>query len=297
MGPFLLLIFTMPEAKKKAKKPAAEAKPAEPAAAEPKKKKTKAAAEKPAAAAPAEPKPKKKKAAAAAEAKPAAPAAEGKPKKKKAAAAVEAKPAAPAAEGKPKKKAATAAAEKPAAEKKPSTAAKAEAAKKVAKAEEEVKKKVNKPKVSHGKKQAAGLYSKKPKPKTLATKPKTIKIGKKKGSTFHIDCRQPVEDGILNIADFETFLQSKIRVNVTKNAPKKTKVKAATISVERSKTKVTVVSDVQFSKKYLKYLTKKYLQKNSLRDWLRVVTPPLAKDSYELRYFQINNDDEEEAED
>merc|ERR1712168_943082 len=277
MGPFLLMIFTMPEAKKKAKKPAAEAKPAEPAAAEPKKKKAKAAAEKPAAA-PAEPKPKKKKAAAAA-------------------AAAEAKPAAPAAEGKPKKKAAAAAAEKPAAEKKPSTAAKAEATKKVAKAEEEVKKKVNKPKVSHGKKQAAGLYSKKPKPKTLATKPKTIKIGKKKGSTFHIDCRQPVEDGILNIADFETFLQSKIRVNVTKNAPKKTKVKAATISVERSKTKVTVVSDVQFSKKYLKYLTKKYLQKNSLRDWLRVVTPPLAKDSYELRYFQINDDDEEEAED
>merc|ERR1712115_670196 len=219
MGPFLLLIFTMPEAKKKAKKPATEAKPAEPAAAEPKKKKAKAAAEK--------------------------------------------KPAAPAAEGKPKKKAA-AAAEKPAEAKKPSTAAKAEAAKKVAKAEEEVKKKVNKPKVSHGKKQAAGLYSKKPKPKTLATKPKTIKIGKKKGSTFHIDCRQPVEDGILNIADFETFLQSKIRVYVTKNAPKKTKVKAATISVERSKTKVTVVSDVQFSKKYLKYLTKKYLQKNSL---------------------------------
>merc|ERR1712168_123098 len=277
MGPFLLMIFTMPEAKKKAKKPAAEAKPAEPAAAEPKKKKAKAAAEKPAAA-PAEPKPKPKK-------------------KKAAAAAAEAKPAAPAAEGKPKKKAAAAAAEKPAAEKKPSTAAKAEAAKKVAKAEEEVKKEVNKPKVSHGKKQAAGLYSKKPKPKTLATKPKTIKIGKKKGSTFHIDCRQPVEDGILNIADFETFLQSKIRVNVTKNAPKKTKVKAATISVERSKTKVTVVSDVQFSKKYLKYLTKKYLQKNSLRDWLRVVTPPLAKDSYELRYFQINDDDEEEAED
>jgi len=291
------LIFTMPEAKKKAKKPAAEAKPAEPAAAEPKKKKAKAAAEKPAAAAPTESKPKKAaKKAPAAEAKPAAPAAEGKPKKKKAAAAAEAKPAAPAAEGKPKKKAA-AAAEKPAEAKKPSTAAKAEAAKKVAKAEEEVKKKVNKPKVSHGKKQAAGLYSKKPKPKTLATKPKTIKIGKKKGSTFHIDCRQPVEDGILNIADFETFLQSKIRVNVTKNAPKKTKVKAATISVERSKTKVTVVSDVQFSKKYLKYLTKKYLQKNSLRDWLRVVTPPLAKDSYELRYFQINNDDEEEAED
>ena len=42
----------------------------------------------------------------------------------------------------------------------------------------------------------------------------------------------------------------------------------------------------------MKYLTKKYLKKNNLRDWLRVVAN--AKDSYELRYFQINNEDEEE---
>jgi large subunit ribosomal protein L22e len=42
-------------------------------------------------------------------------------------------------------------------------------------------------------------------------------------------------------------------------------------------------------------LTKKYLKKNNLRDWLRVVAS--AKDSYELRYFQINNDEEEEEED
>ena len=47
--------------------------------------------------------------------------------------------------------------------------------------------------------------------------------------------------------------------------------------------------------RYLKYLTKKYLKKNNLRDWLRVVAS--AKDAYELRYFQINNEDEEEDED
>ncbi len=50
-----------------------------------------------------------------------------------------------------------------------------------------------------------------------------------------------------------------------------------------------------FSKRYLKYLTKKYLKKNNLRDWLRVVAS--AKDAYELRYFQINNDEEDEDED
>lgn len=46
--------------------------------------------------------------------------------------------------------------------------------------------------------------------------------------------------------------------------------------------------------RYLKYLTKKYLKKNNLRDWLRVVAA--SKDTYELRYFQINNEDEEEEE-
>lgn len=47
--------------------------------------------------------------------------------------------------------------------------------------------------------------------------------------------------------------------------------------------------------RYLKYLTKKYLKKNNLRDWLRVVAN--TKESYELRYFQINQDEEEEEED
>lgn len=67
------------------------------------------------------------------------------------------------------------------------------------------------------------------------------------------------------------------------------------VTIERNKTKITVVSDVPFSKRYLKYLTKKYLKKNNLRDWLRVVST--NKETYELRYFQINNEEEEEEED
>ena len=46
--------------------------------------------------------------------------------------------------------------------------------------------------------------------------------------------------------------------------------------------------------RYLKYLTKKYLKKNNLRDWLRVVAS--TKDSYELRYFQINNEESDNEE-
>lgn len=62
--------------------------------------------------------------------------------------------------------------------------------------------------------------------------------------------------------------------------------------IERNKAKIIVTADIPFSKRYLKYLAKKYLKKNSLRDWLRVVSA--SKDMYELKYFQINNEDEEE---
>jgi len=41
----------------------------------------------------------------------------------------------------------------------------------------------------------------------------------------------------------------------------------------------------------LKYLTKKFLKKNNLRDYIRVVASSSA--SYELRYFQINPEEEE----
>ena len=47
--------------------------------------------------------------------------------------------------------------------------------------------------------------------------------------------------------------------------------------------------------RYLKYLTKKYLKKNKLRDWLRVVSKD--KDTYELRYFQINSQEDDDEED
>lgn len=69
---------------------------------------------------------------------------------------------------------------------------------------------------------------------------------------------------------------------------------AVTLGREKN-TKLVLSSDIPFSKRYLKYLTKKYLKKNNLRDWLRVVAS--GKDSYELRYFQINNQEDEDEED
>ena len=43
------------------------------------------------------------------------------------------------------------------------------------------------------------------------------------------------------------------------------------VTVGKDKYKVTVTADVHMSKRYLKYLTKKYLKKHNVRDWLRVI--------------------------
>ncbi len=52
-----------------------------------------------------------------------------------------------------------------------------------------------------------------------------------------------------------------------------------------SNNKLTVTSSIPLSKRYLKYLTKKFLKKSSLRDWIRVVAS--YKDSYTLRFYNI----------
>merc|ERR1712168_1600860 len=111
-------------------------------------------------------------------------------------------------------------------------------------------------------------------------KQKGVKAAKNK-LVYSIDCTHPVEDGIMNVADFEKYLRGAIKTEGMTN-----------IVLERSKNKITVTSLLPFSKRYLKYLSKKYLKKNNLRDWLRVVS--IDKETYELRYFQINNEDDED---
>ncbi|KAI2807859.1 60S ribosomal protein L22 [Blomia tropicalis] len=115
-----------------------------------------------------------------------------------------------------------------------------------------------------------------------------VKGGKKKkvALKFSIDCSKPVEDGIMTVTDFETFLKEHIKVNG------KTQNLGTSVTVERNKSKMLINSSILLSKRYLKYLTKKYLKKNNLRDWIRVVAT--SKEAFELRYFQVNNEDVEE---
>merc|ERR1719335_1849693 len=97
---------------------------------------------------------------------------------------------------------------------------------------------------------------------------------------FQVDCKLPCDDNIMDVAHLEKYFQDRIKVD------KKTGNLGDRVKIAREKAKVVVTAEMPFSKRYLKYLTKKYL-----RDFLHVIAP--NKQSYELRYFNINNDDED----
>merc|ERR1712156_794565 len=112
--------------------------------------------------------------------------------------------------------------------------------------------------------------------------------GKKQSLNFTIDCSAPVDDGIMEIASFQQYLVERIKVEG------KVGNLGNQVNVTNTKNKVTVSSEIPFSKRYLKYLTKRYLKKNNLREWLRVVAKD--KPSYTLTYFNIDQDEESDDE-
>jgi len=102
-----------------------------------------------------------------------------------------------------------------------------------------------------------------------------------------INASQPASDKIFDVAAFEKFLHDKIKVE-----GRVANLGDSVIISQEGEGKIVIVSHIPFSGRYLKYLTKKFLKKNQLRDWLRVVAT--SKGVYELRFFNVVNDDAEE---
>ena len=118
--------------------------------------------------------------------------------------------------------------------------------------------------------------------------PKAIEKGKKKGtkkttSKFYIDCRLPIEDNVIVLKDFESYLTQNIKVE------KKKGNLGNNVTVGMEKESLVVESKIPFSKRYLKWLTKKYLKKQDLKEFLRVIAT--NKNTYQLKYFNIQNEE------
>merc|ERR1711907_931461 len=103
-------------------------------------------------------------------------------------------------------------------------------------------------------------------------------------SKFVVDLSQPVGDSILDAGAYEEFLKSMIKVNGKAGAL------GNAVSVSLSNAHVTVEANIPFSKRYIKYLTRKYLCKEQLRDYLRVVAS--SPTTYAVKYFNVSVDDE-----
>jgi len=103
---------------------------------------------------------------------------------------------------------------------------------------------------------------------------------------YIIDCTEPHNDDIFDITSFEKFLHEKLKVNG------KAGVLGDSVIITKEGSCIHVTVNIAFSKRYLKYLTKKFLKKQQLRDYIRVIAR--AKNNFYLRYFNFQTDEQEE---
>ncbi|OMH83769.1 60S ribosomal protein L22 [Zancudomyces culisetae] len=100
---------------------------------------------------------------------------------------------------------------------------------------------------------------------------------------YKINVSVPAGDKILDVSSFEKFLHDRIKINGVAG-----KLGNTIVIKRQGNSVIDITSKIDLSKRYVKYLTKKFLKKNMLRDWLRVVSTD--KNTYKLKYYNINKD-------
>jgi len=105
-----------------------------------------------------------------------------------------------------------------------------------------------------------------------------------------IDCSVPITDGIFD-DDMKVQFQEHFTNNTKLHGNKGKLADKVKIGFDESNC-LTIATTMKYRKKYFKYLTKKFLKKKSLRDWLRVLAT--KKGEYQLRYFNIQQEEEAE---
>ena len=110
----------------------------------------------------------------------------------------------------------------------------------------------------------------------------------KKPTTFTVDLGVAYEDDLLVGKELADFLRSTWKVNGKKGNLND----QVTIAV--NKDKLTISTKVQFAKRYIKYLLKKYLKKNDILEYLKVIAT--EKHTYKIKYIKLGEGEENEEE-
>lgn len=103
---------------------------------------------------------------------------------------------------------------------------------------------------------------------------------------FTIDLGVAYDDELLKAKDFQDFLKTHMKINDKKGNL------GESVTWTTSGKLVQVVSKRKLSKRYLKYLTKKFLKKNGILEYLKVISTNKA--TYEIRYIKYDDNEDEE---
>jgi large subunit ribosomal protein L22e len=115
-----------------------------------------------------------------------------------------------------------------------------------------------------------------------------VKAETKVQSRWVFDCTLPAKDRLVDVTDFQRFLQENIKVQgKTGNlGARRGDDKPLVVVYVEAGVRVVVKSYTKISKRYVKYLAKQYLYRERARDFIWVVAA--GKATYKLRYYNFD---------
>ena len=124
-------------------------------------------------------------------------------------------------------------------------------------------------------------------------KEKSVKVKTKKDKSYrklNIDFDQPVTNNLLSIDIAKKYLEANIKVNGLKNKLGDSVKVVSTGKSDKQKNNIVLHVDnaMKFSKRYVKYLVKKFLKSENISLYLRVISS--GPSSYLVKIFQRNSE-------
>ena len=108
---------------------------------------------------------------------------------------------------------------------------------------------------------------------------------------FYVSCATIAEDRVIELREFLDFLKANIKVNGKKgNLGKQVSVTEDTGPNGTSRVKIT--AEAPFSKRYIKYLTRKYLKKIEIKDYVHISASNTSRVTYDLKYYKVPDAEE-----
>ena len=122
---------------------------------------------------------------------------------------------------------------------------------------------------------------------------KVLKVKTKKDKSYRkisVDLDQPISNSLLSLETCKKYLEQNIKVNGLKGKLGDSVKVTTTEKRERQKNNIVIHADNQmnFSKRYVKYLVKKFLKRENINLYLRVISS--GPNSYLVKIFQRNSE-------